>query len=129
MEGYYFDHALLISCIDGLGRFDDRLGVYEKELDTVSARCSLRPLLQPRRVEHASPVDSRADCLKDIDRFLRRDFEDTKQALLTMGKCNVVSQNLLPLLKTYPSDQDVLYHTSALRTIIFQMMLTTSGPC
>lgn len=37
MEGFYFDHALLISCIDGLGRFNERLGVYEKDLDTVSA--------------------------------------------------------------------------------------------
>lgn len=50
MEGYYFDHALLISCIDGLGRFNERLGVYEKEMDTLSApfpRCPTRAARAP----------------------------------------------------------------------------------
>lgn len=44
MEGYYFDHALLISCIDGLGRFSGKSEVYEKEIDTVSTSLQPTPL-------------------------------------------------------------------------------------
>jgi hypothetical protein len=50
----------------------------------------------------------RAECLKDIDRFLRRDFDDERKALLLLGKCNVVSNNLVPLLKTYPTDRNMV---------------------
>ena len=50
-----------------------------------------------------------AECLRDLDRFLRRDYDDDRQALLLLGKCDVVSNNLLPLLKTYPSDAAMVY--------------------
>jgi hypothetical protein len=56
----------------------------------------------------------RAECLKDVDRFLRRDFEDNRKALLLLGKCDVVSKNLIPLLRAYPTDNEIVYHTRAL---------------
>ena len=64
-----------------------------------------------------------AECLKDIDRFLRRDFDDDRQALLLLGKCEVVTNNLIPLLKAYPEDPEVVYLTRALPNAVHPVQL------
>lgn len=43
-----------------------------------------------------------------------------------MGKCNVVSQNLLPLLKTYPADSDIVYHASKCCALQYLLLLWLS---
>lgn len=63
-----------------------------------------------------------------MERFLRLDFEDNKQALLTVGKCNVVSRNLLPLLKTFPHDEELVYHTRAFSSSLHLCQLLLRPP-
>jgi Timeless protein len=109
-ENSFFDKDLLVSCIDGLGRFSSERTSYEKDLDTLGAHLSARNLSFERLYDYYAYLYDRAECLKDVERFLRQDYEDNKQALLVLGRCGVVSQNLLPLLKTYPHDEEMVYH-------------------
>ena len=45
MGGTYFDKALLVTCIDGLGRFhkEGELLIYRKDLDTLGVPQVLSP--------------------------------------------------------------------------------------
>ena len=57
--GTYFDRALLVTCVDGLGRFvkQDGAQVYVKDVDTLGAASALAmPSVDGRRDKHNLPT-------------------------------------------------------------------------
>ena len=89
------DEDLLISVSGGLGRFDEEKEVYRKDADCV-------------------------ECLKDLQRFLRRDDPYERQVFFRLGQWDLVSTDLVPLIVQYQEDGDVVYN--ALKVLTFLTM-------
>lgn len=53
-----------------------------------------------------------AACLKDLQRFLRFDDPDTREAFFAVSKYNLTRSDLVPLIVTYPDDYEVVYNAS-----------------
>lgn len=51
-----------------------------------------------------------AECLKDIQRFLRQDDSESRQAFFALGQFNLAKNMLMPLITTYPNDTDLVYN-------------------
>lgn len=64
----------------------------------------------PRQLTLLLSYPPTSACLKDLQRFLRRDKPDTRQAYRLLGPYNLVKTNLVPLINTYPNDQELLYN-------------------
>ena len=89
------DEDLLISVSGGLGRFDEEKNVYKKDADCL-------------------------ECLKDLQRFLRRDDTFDRQVFHRLGQWDLVSTDLVPLIVAYQEDQDIVYN--ALKILTFLTM-------
>ncbi|GLC44839.1 hypothetical protein PLESTF_001102100 [Pleodorina starrii] len=80
------DYDLLMSVSHGLGKWmqDTTTGqkVYVKDQDCIG-------------------------CLKDLQRFLRRDDPDIRSVFTKLGEWRIAAGDLLPLLITYPHDKDI----------------------
>ena len=48
-------------------------------------------------------------CLRDLQRFLRRDDGDTRDAFFKLVELRTAEAHLLPLLVTYPEDGELSY--------------------
>jgi hypothetical protein len=46
-------------------------------------------------------------CLKDLQRFLRRDDPENRDAFFKLGELTLAASHLVPLLVTYPGDEDL----------------------
>ncbi|GBF93528.1 hypothetical protein Rsub_06248 [Raphidocelis subcapitata] len=93
-----FDLDLLLSVAGGLGRFvstEDGRRVYEKDPDCLA-------------------------CLKDLQRFLRRDDPDNRDAFFKLGELTLAASHLVPLLVTYPEDEGLAFN--ALKVLTFMTM-------
>lgn len=51
-----------------------------------------------------------AACLKDLARFLRRDEPDTREVFLKLGELQIVENDVVPLLTSFPTDRELVYH-------------------
>jgi timeless len=58
--------------------------------------------------------------LKDLQRFLRRDSPETRDAFMLLGRYNLAKTDLVPLLITYPNDEELLYN--ALKVVTYLTM-------
>ncbi|GIL56078.1 hypothetical protein Vafri_11513, partial [Volvox africanus] len=80
------DYELLISVAHGLGRWmqDSQTGqkVYVKDQDCLG-------------------------CLKDLQRFLRRDDPDIRPVFKRLGEWRIAARDVVPLLVTYPHDKEI----------------------
>jgi hypothetical protein len=56
------------------------------------------------------PVAATADCLKDLQRFLREDDIRTRDAFCTLGRTKLARTDLVPLITTYAADTDIVYN-------------------
>ena len=54
-----------------------------------------------------------ADCLKDLQRFLREDDPRTRDAFFTVGQYKTARSDLVPLITTYAADTDIVYNACA----------------
>jgi len=52
-------------------------------------------------------------CLKDLQRFLRKDDPDTRDVFFKLGAFDTARKDLVPLLVTYPHDQPIVYNARA----------------
>ncbi|CAD7696779.1 unnamed protein product [Ostreobium quekettii] len=99
-----FDHAdLVLSLCTGLGthqELPDDLIIYKKGPDCV-------------------------DCLKDLQRFLRRDDPDSRDVFFFLGQMDLPRNDLVPLITTYPNDSDIVYN--ALKVLTFLTMPVEAG--
>ncbi len=50
-------------------------------------------------------------CLRDLQRFLRRDDPDMRDAFFKVGELGVAQNHLVPLLVTYPHEAELAYNT------------------
>ena len=89
------DEDLLISVSGGLGRYDEEANVYRKDADCL-------------------------ECLKDLQRFLRRDDQYHREVFHRLGQWDLVSTDIVPLIVHYQDDQDVVYN--ALKILTFLTM-------
>ena len=89
------DEDLLISVSGGLGRFDEDANVYRKDADCL-------------------------ECLKDLQRFLRRDDPYTRDVFHRLCQWGLVATDLVPLVVQYQDDSDVVYN--ALKVLTFLTM-------
>ena len=55
-----------------------------------------------------------ADCLKDLQRFLRHDDPIRREAFFALGQYGVVKSDLVGLITTYPEDTELIYNARAL---------------
>ncbi|GLI61645.1 hypothetical protein VaNZ11_004068, partial [Volvox africanus] len=80
------DYELLISVAHGLGRWmqDSQTGqkIYVKDQDCLG-------------------------CLKDLQRFLRRDDPDIRPVFKRLGEWRIAAHDVVPLLVTYPHDKEI----------------------
>ena len=51
------------------------------------------------------------ECLKDLQRFLRRDDTEKRPAFFALSKTNIAKSDLVPLLSAYPDSNDVVYNS------------------
>lgn len=51
-----------------------------------------------------------AECLKDLQKFLRHDDAENRDAFFFLGKLNIAKSDLVPLMITYPNDGEMIYH-------------------
>ncbi|KAK9830387.1 hypothetical protein WJX72_011470 [[Myrmecia] bisecta] len=96
--GEPLDLELLISVTAGLGSFQEDEGgneVYVKD-------------------------DDCAACLRDLQRFLRQDDPQEREAFLALGKHNIAKTDLVPIIVTYPTDTELVYN--ALKVVTFMTM-------
>lgn len=89
------DEDLLISVAGGLGRFDEEANVYRKDSDCL-------------------------ECLKDLQRFLRRDDPFSRDVFHRLVQWDLVSTDIVPLIVQYQEDQDIVYN--ALKILTFLTM-------
>ena len=89
------DEDLLISVSGGLGHMDEERNVYVKDQD-----CT--------------------ECLKDLQRFLRRDDVFERPVFHRLGQWDLVSTDLVPLIVHHQDDADVVYN--ALKVLTFLTM-------
>jgi hypothetical protein len=52
--------------------------------------------------------------LKDLQRFLRRDETENRSAFFKLGELRIVENDIIPLITTYPTKLDLLYHACGL---------------
>lgn len=51
-----------------------------------------------------------AACLKDLQRFLRKDDQDTRDVFFKLGDFDIVRNDLVPLIVSFPDEHDVVYN-------------------
>lgn len=51
-----------------------------------------------------------ADCLKDLQRFLRQDDQYKRDCFFTLGNYQTARHELVPLITTYAADTDLVYN-------------------
>ena len=56
------------------------------------------------------PPSANAECLKDLQRFLREDDIKTRDAFFTLGRYKTARTDLVPLITTYAGDTDTVYN-------------------
>ena len=54
-----------------------------------------------------------AECLKDLQRFLREDDPRTRDAFFTVGQYKTARVDLVPLITTYAAETDIVYNACA----------------
>jgi len=108
----------LLATIDGLGELidTDSSSVYTKGEDCVGTISNLESYVLSNRL-------ILEECLSDLLRCLRREDKDTRIFTFYLGKWRVVSQNLIPLLKTYKHEQPIVNAVGKL-VLIFSMPLS-----
>ena len=52
-----------------------------------------------------------AECLKDLQRFLRRDDPEKRPAFFTLSKTNIAKSDLVPLLSAYPDNKEIVFNS------------------
>lgn len=153
------DLGLLLSISSGLGHTqpseDGRKQLYVRDPDCVGARpriemrmrlhamsrasdfacgasaCtppSTRPLLRPLAFSCAMHVHISA-CLKDLQRFLRRDDPGEREAFYYLGSIGIAKRDLLPLLLAYADQPDVVYNAREYMCTITALQSLRSGGC
>ncbi len=55
-----------------------------------------------------------AACLKDLQRLLRQDESETKEAFQILGHYNIATSDLVPIIVTYPKETDIVYNAREL---------------
>lgn len=91
----HIDLELLLSLANGLGQTSKETGAYEKSEDCV-------------------------ECLRDIQRFLRRDDPANRPAFCRLASWHTVRADILPILSTYPRDAALVYE--CLKVLVFMTM-------
>ena len=54
-----------------------------------------------------------ADCLKDLQRFLRQDDPVRREAFFALGQCDVAKSDLVSIITAYPEDMELVYNACA----------------
>lgn len=61
-------------------------------------------------VSFLNPPPFSPACLKDLQRFLRRDDPSTRPAFTHLARFNLAKSDLVPLLTRYAEDEDLVTH-------------------
>jgi len=72
----------------------------------------------PRALPQDTPVAGNkqypcAECLKDLQRFLRQDDAEKRPAFFALSSTNISKTDLVPLLMAYPDNKDVVFNSGA----------------
>jgi hypothetical protein len=73
-------------------------------------------------------------CLKDLQRLLRQDDSETKEAFQILGHYNIATSDLVPIIVTYPKETDIVYNArelvllTAFATECLQRLRSTPTP-
>ena len=51
-----------------------------------------------------------AACLKDLQRLLRQDESEGKEAFQVLGQYNIAKSDLVPIIVTYPKETEIVYN-------------------
>lgn len=70
-----------------------------------------------------------ADCLKDLQRFLREDDPKTREAFFTLGRYKSVRTDLVPLITTYAADTDIVYNARVLPCLALPLTMIAPFYC
>uniref|UniRef100_A0A7S3VNX6 Timeless N-terminal domain-containing protein n=1 Tax=Dunaliella tertiolecta TaxID=3047 RepID=A0A7S3VNX6_DUNTE len=108
-----FDHALLISLSNGLGTWL-RTGDVDSEGREVKGTF------------YQKDQDC-LGCLKDLQRFLRKDDPDTRDVFFKLGAFETARKDLVPLLIHYPQDHAIVYNSLKVLTFLTMPVNTTSA--
>jgi len=65
----------------------------------------------PGHADGSAAPPAPAACLKDLQRFLRRDDPDAREAFYALGEMELAKTSLLPLLVAYAEEQEVVYNS------------------
>ena len=49
-------------------------------------------------------------CLKDLQRFLRNDDPDTRDAFFKVAEFDLARSDLVPIITTYPEDKELVFN-------------------
>lgn len=49
-------------------------------------------------------------CLKDLQRLLRQDESEGKEAFQVLGQYNIARSDLVPIIVTYPKETEIVYN-------------------
>lgn len=49
--------------------------------------------------------------MKDLQRLLRQDESETREAFQVLGQYNIAKSDLVPIIVTYPKDTDIVYNS------------------
>jgi len=60
-------------------------------------------------VVDGSTVPVFAACLKDLQRLLRQDESETREAFQVLGRYNIAKSDLVPMIVTFPKETDIVY--------------------
>lgn len=66
-----------------------------------------------RTHQHHATTANVTACLKDLQRFLRRDDPTERPAYMKLGELAVVENDVIPLILTHPTDTDLVYNARA----------------
>lgn len=121
---------LLISVIGGLGRWESLENgqqVYCKDDDCLGGPYAFNVpgLLQYSTIDIPTHIlflrrtvtlaSFHADCLKDLQRFLRQDDQSTRDCFFTVGRYKSARNDLVPIITTYAGDTDLVYNAREAR--------------
>jgi timeless len=108
------DMDLLISVASGLGSAveDTVTGArsYKRTDDCVGGFGCCRAKSQVLHAKSLWFCFPHADCLKDLQRFLRKDDPDMRPVFFKLGGFHLAANDLVPLVVTYPNEHDVVYN-------------------
>ena len=115
---------LLLSVVKGLGSvLTDNKGnkVYSKDDDCLRKAAPRCRIIADSLCKLCATHDQwfcLAACLKDLQRLLRQDESETREAFQVLSQYNIAKSDLVPIIVTYPKETDIVYNACKLQVFV-----------